>query len=209
MRMLKLVFAGVLAFAALPAWANHLDQGTSGHGVQNSNCATDASDPACVQFTMLTATTGDFKEFNSEVLDKDLSLFVIPTTESVTFQLTNAAADFGTFFCGDDANSFTDSTGTALAGLGFCTNIPNGADPNSFLSSNPDTADSKGRVTYGFIPGASGLPADWVFYITAGEGNIFSTSGGGSSAPEPLSLALLGTGLFGLVGIIRRRRSKA
>jgi hypothetical protein len=86
---------------------------------------------------------------------------------------------------------------------GFCTNIPDSDDPATYLSLDPSAVNALNQVTFGFNSGASGLPADWVFYTTDPTTAIVA----GSTVPEPSVLAMLACGMlaFGIFGMKQLR----
>ena len=182
------------------AVATRIDQGASGKGEVNpasgctlANVASGVTN-VCVAFEINTPSTATWANiiptFDSSfnVIGSTefgpLSLFLVPTTSPFTLQLPSATADYGSFLC-----DFDTSMNAQLGG--FCTDIPNspGDDLSSFLSSGPVSPGN--QVTFSFVSGATGLPADWVFYTK------------GVATPEPSTLLLLSSGIAVL---LRKRR---
>ncbi len=181
-----------------PAFAQRLEKKASGKGQVNpsTGCSDGSSNDPCVVFTQSSATTGQWTNFLfGGGKDGAYDLFQVPTTQDVTFQLTGSSVTFGSFLCGFDGTMFS-----TLNGL--CTNIDDSADTASFLSPNPSAPDASNKVTFGFLPGATNLPADWVFYFSAGDAQIVPTT---TTAPEPGTIALLACGLCAIAMLGRKR----
>jgi hypothetical protein len=186
------------ALAVLPAFAQRLEKKASGKGQVNplTGCSDGSSNAPCVIFTQTSPTTGQW----TNILfgggqDGPYDLFLVPTSQNVTFQLTGSNVTFGSFLCG------LDPTMTSRLNR-LCTNIDDSADTASFLNPNPSAPDASKKVTFGFLSGAAGLPADWVFYFTAGDAKIVT---GSTTVPEPGTIALLACGLFAMVMLGRKR----
>ena len=201
---------GILRFAilltamvllAIPGFAQKLDKKASGKGQVNpttgGGCVAGNANNPCVIFATTSSTTATWTNIiSSTVTDGPDYLFMVPTTENVTFQLSGPTVGFGTFGCGFD------STMTAQLN-GFCTNIADTDDPSTYLSLDPSTVNALNQVTFGFNSAASGLPTDWVFYTTDKNASIVP----GSTVPEPSVLALLACGMlaFGIFGMKQLR----
>ncbi len=194
-------FATLIVLTALvltPSFAQRLEKKASGKGQVNpaSGCSDGSSNTPCVLFNQTSSTTGQWTNFLfGGGKDGAYDLFLVPTSQNVTFQLTGSSVTFGSFLCGFDSTMTTQLNG-------FCTNIDDSADTSTFLNPNPSSPNASNQVTFGFLPGATGLPADWVFYFTAGDAKIIS---GSTSVPEPGSLALLACGLFVMIMFGRKR----
>jgi len=195
-------FTFLLASAAilvLPVSAQRLDKKASGLGQVNptTGCSAGSSNTPCVVFAQSSTTQGQWTNFLfGGGQDGPYDLFTVPTTQDVTFQLTGSNVAFGSFLCGFDTTMITQLGG-------FCTNIADTADPATFLSLDPLLPDGSNQVTFGFNPGTTGLPADWVFYFTAGDASIAQST---VATPEPATLTLLAGGLFVLGNFKRRLR---
>jgi len=180
---------GILRFAilltamvllAIPGFAQKLDKKASGKGQVNpttgGGCVAGNANNPCVIFATTSSTTATWTNIiSSTVTDGPDYLFMVPTTENVTFQLSGPTVGFGTFGCGFD------STMTAQLN-GFCTNI----------------AD-----TFGFNSAASGLPTDWVFYTT--DKNASIVPGSTVPEPSVLALLACGMLAFGVFGMKQLR----
>jgi PEP-CTERM motif len=193
------VVAVLVLLGAMPAWANHVDRGTSSMGV-------------------LETASGDNLTFGGATFDAfewsaDPGLFIYEIADfsqyaSVTLTLQDGSFDFGTFLCGA---VLTDSSGMCI-------------DPGAqALSSSPSGPPAPCAVcglsyTFFFTPttttGNSSDPSNWFFYSDTGSNGtdnilgISTTPASVTSAPEPATLALLGTGLLGLAVGLRRLRSE-
>jgi hypothetical protein len=237
MRKMGLLVLGVLVlFGSTPAWANHIDRGTSSMGgfVTSLSDCTDSGDVStsdqapCLFFTAVpSANIGAFDAFQVDVCATSNASGVCTSIEpgkqgsngngeyiyeipnfasltSVTLTLASALPDFGSFDC---------NSGN--------TQCVNNALPDPTL--NPD-----GTWTFKFPPGTttgnSANTTAWFFYSdpqgcddsggsencsgSTGANNILGIKTPTTSTPEPASLALLGTGLLAVAGLVRRKRSK-
>jgi hypothetical protein len=181
----------LLALLIVPARAQRLEKKASGNGQVNPSggCTPGSSNNPCVIFDQTSATTAQWTNINSATsTDGPYDLFMVPTSQNVTFQVTNPGLAFGSFLCGFDSTMTTQLNG-------FCTNIPDSDDPAAFLNPNPNSPNSKNQLTFGF-QNATDFPSEWVFYFTAGDASI-ATGGGGNGVPEPSTFALLAAGLLG------------
>jgi hypothetical protein len=139
-----------------------------------------------------TSNTVEFVNFGNAPDNVDWNLFMVPTTESVTFS-SNLV---GSFFCGE---GFTSSDLS-----GFCTEpLNSNSDTNSadFLTSV--AGPGSGQLTFNFISGATDLPAEWVFYADTSEKVSIV---GSTATPEPPTIALVAVGLLALFGAKGFRR---
>ena len=206
-------------FSCTPSFANGVraDLGASGKGVVNptGGCvATIETNPACVDFstsgTLPTWTAFQLISTDPDVVDitGPYNLFVVSGISSITFQLTGNAA-YGSFLCGTDPSMIT-----ALSGN--CTDIAldpptNPLDPpldlTGFLAEDDSNLAALNQVTFNFLNGSIGTPNGiWVFYATAGDASILSTTGGTTPTPEPGTLFLLAAGA-GLLAVAKLRRT--
>jgi hypothetical protein len=67
------------------------------------------------------------------------------------------------------------------------------------------TFTGTGAVNYTPTPGEFQFTSQYVAGQAIGTMTSFSASASATPVPEPASLALLGTGLLGIVGLARRR----
>jgi len=189
-------FTGLLVLCTLalvPAYAQRLEKkaSTRGQVVPSGDCLPDATEP-CMSVTPLSSNTAAFVNFGNGAEDASWTLFEVPTTQSVTFQLTPTSLGVGSFVCGD---GFT----PADFG-GFCTGLvdPDGTTDADFVQTTLDAADHQVKFSFLNVPD---LPADWVFYADPGDAAI----SGSTTVPEPGTFALLACGLLGLVVLSAKR----
>jgi hypothetical protein len=111
----------------------------------------------------------------------------------------------GSFPVGNNVNPITDT----WSGLGIpASNIQFGYANLGVIGSNPISITASGvgagTIFYGVLVNSSGK----IVYITPNsEAGVLG--GNTSVTPEPASLTLLGTGLAGLAGLVRRKAKKA
>jgi hypothetical protein len=111
----------------------------------------------------------------------------------------------GSFPVGNNVNPITDT----WSGLGIpASNIQFGYANLGVIGSNPISITARGvgagTIFYGVLVNSSGK----IVYITPNsEAGVLG--GNTSVTPEPASLTLLGTGLAGLAGLVRRKAKKA
>jgi hypothetical protein len=187
-------FASLLVMFVLilmPAHAQRLEKKASTRGaIVPSGACLPGSTSACMSITPLTSNTAAFVNFGNGAEDASWTLYEVPTTQSVTFQLlTPTSLGAGSFICGDGF------TPTDFGG--FCTGTP---DPDNTTAADFVTSSlnsSTRQVTFSFISTATGLPPDWVFYADPGD-IAFASS---STVPEPGTLTLLACSLLGLASL--------
>ena len=183
----------LIAFALVPAYAQRPEKRASTRGaiVPSGDCLPAATEP-CMSVTPLTSNTAAFVNFGNGPENASWTLFEVPTTQSVTFQLTPTSLGVGSFICGD---GFT----PADFG-GYCTGLvdPDGTTATDFVQSVLDAADH--QVKFSFL-NVSDLPTEWVFYADPGDAAII----GSSTVPEPGTFTLLVCALLGLIVINSKR----
>ena len=146
-----------------------------------------------------------------------LGTLTLDETSGKITNLTLSTATFGEFSGAPLASAFNpnlDESISTFSGTGF------GLQFDLFATSlvGYAPADDKGCSTLGFLcdylanvyTGAvpNGGSAPVAGPVSTFQGNLVATTGTGTSVtPEPSSIALLGTGLLSLAGIVRRRRA--
>jgi hypothetical protein len=213
-----LLLVGVVVFAASPASASRVDHGYSGNGSLESfiqcegtdlpdgaNCEGFQSDTftfgstsvAGFDFAAGTSTTTVGDTCSNSALSDCIDVFqlTIVPGEVLTLDLQNPSQPFGLFECSTvtgDLNSVVDSSDppNPLTGLP-CTPVAN--DSGSLIQG------TNGVFTFTNSPSE---PTEWTFYS---DGNLDGISSQSSVTPEPSTCWLLGTGLLGILALVRRR----
>jgi hypothetical protein len=201
---LSLALVLVLLCAAVPLRANSM------HGTKSAsnNGTTTMANFDGAGPTISGISTTLFMNTNESPTEVD-DVFTLPGFSSgAVFTLTfnTSSATYGIFDCNNGANSFAVSTpvfpatvGTPL--VGPCTV---GSDNSNFVN----FVDGATSATMQFN-GTAGAPPTFVFWVTDGELLSITSSGGTTQVAEPSTIALLGVGGVGLVGLLMFRRRDA
>jgi len=202
---LSLALVLVLLCAAAPLRANSM------HGTKSAsnNGTTTAANFDGAGPTISGISTTLFMNSNESPTEVD-DVFTLPGFSSgAVFTLTfnTSSATYGIFDCNNGTNNFAVSTpvfpatvGTPL--VGPCTV---GSDNSNFVN----FVDGATSATMQFNPSTGGAPPTFVFWVTDGELVSITSSGGTTQVAEPSTIALLGVGGVGLVGLLMFRRRDA
>ncbi len=128
--------------------------------------------------------------------------------------MSGTLSSFAVQFTGATSVSLESSPGDAWTVMGQGTNNPTGCNINGsanwWCSEGPAVSVPGGTETFVFdvtMPNGVSLPTTSGIQAFQGQGDLAISNdvGIGTSVPEPSSLAMLGFGLFGLIGYGRRR----
>jgi len=140
----------------------------------------------------------------------DLDDYFNVTLSSVQ-QITNISLSITNFAQSNGAIGVANMNGSAITPISFTKNINNGAN-NTTTSLYAGSAPGPG--TQSFHVGLSGggsanraLSFTYEFTIDVAAYEASTTTGAGSTVPEPATLALFGSGLISLAWLRRRRPS--
>jgi hypothetical protein len=199
---LSLALVLVLLCAAVPLRANSM------HGTKS---ASNNGTTTAVFFgtvgagpTISGISTTTFTNTNESPTEVD-DVFTLPGFSSgAVFTLTfnTSSATYGIFNCNNGSNNFAVSSDSPpIALTGPCTV---GSDNTNFVN----FVDGVSSATMQFN-GTAGAPPTFVFWVTDGELVSITSSGGTTQVAEPSTIALLGVGGVGLVGLLMFRRRDA
>jgi hypothetical protein len=197
---LSLALVLVLLCAAVPLRANSM------HGTKSAsnNGTTTAANFDGAGPTISGISTTLFMNSNESPTEVD-DVFTLPGFSSgAVFTLTfnTSSATYGIFNCNNGSNNFAvSSDSTPIALTGPCTV---GSDNTNFVN----FVDGVSSATMQFN-GTAGAPPTFVFWVTDGELVSITSSGGTTQVAEPSTIALLGVGGVGLVGLLMFRRRDA
>jgi|HubBroStandDraft_3_1064219.scaffolds.fasta_scaffold88496_2 hypothetical protein len=198
---LSLALVLVLLCAAVPLRANSM------HGTKSAsnNGTTTAANFDGAGPTISGISTTLFMNSNESPTEVD-DVFTLPGFSSgAVFTLTfnTSSATYGIFNCNNGSNNFAvSSDSTPIALTGPCTV---GSDNTNFVN----FVDGATSATMQFNPSTGGAPPTFVFWVTDGELVSITSSGGTTQVAEPSTIALLGAGGVGLVGLLMFRRRDA
>jgi hypothetical protein len=198
---LSLALVLVLLCAAVPLRANSM------HGTKSAsnNGTTTAANFDGAGPTISGISTTLFMNSNESPTEVD-DVFTLPGFSSgAVFTLTfnTSSATYGIFNCNNGSNNFAvSSDSTPIALTGPCTV---GSDNTNFVN----FVDGATSATMQFNPSTGGAPPTFVFWVTDGELVSITSSGGTTQVAEPSTIALLGVGGVGLVGLLMFRRRDA
>ena len=160
-----------------------------------------------------TPITGQFSITGASVTDNGSSLTFIP--DSIAVGAANTiTGSFGTLLSANEAGSITQTINyspyTAGSGVITLTNMD-----GTIVTYTLDTLTAKVDGNFSLFTGTGILSTSaagydntdgTLYFSTQGNGTVtFSATTSASPVPEPSTLALLGTGLVGIAGVVKRR----
>jgi hypothetical protein len=169
-----------------------------------SPSACEGFDPGIFTINGVTFNGGKFAFLSGVGTDFGvLDVFTLDSNSSLTLSLMNFALPTGVFLC--DKNTGTevvDSSSTPKNVTNVCT--------TGVGSGSSSSADFTGLTSQFTLTGVTFTTTDAPFVLFVSDGNIigatFTEGAGIVSAPEPGSLALLGTGIVALWAKFGRRK---
>lgn len=160
-----------------------------------------------------TPITGQFSITGASVTDNGSSLTFVP--DSIAVGATNTiTGSFNTLLTAGEAGTITQTINynpyTAGSGIITLTNIDGTLVTYTLATLTETTSGGFGLFTGTGILSTNAAGYDnteaTLLFSTQGNGTVtFSATTNASPVPEPSTLALLGTGLIGLAGVVKRR----